>query len=294
MHTSTPYTNRVSQHSTIPDDMNISANIQFDLHSNGTQTNLKKRNKPLVEKRRRQRINHALDELRRLIVEPRVKHSNKLEKADILDLTVKFIKDLTANLHSEKYQNTFNESQQLEKARMFYYGYLSCETTFKSIIQKHFETQQKSSTSSTSLSTTSITNNNQNEQNNHLHNIITNELIHSKQFTLSQILNTEFNLNPLNTLSFLAKQTSISGNSDSSESINSMPDYSPTQNNTSYQNDEQSSLINSLIQLKKNNCQPVSSASSSHYSLVLSSASSASTSENNSLSNETNSLWRPW
>ncbi|XP_018647563.1 basic helix-loop-helix transcription factor,hes-related [Schistosoma mansoni] len=163
----------------IPDEMDISNTIQFNSNFNGTQTSWKKRNKPLVEKRRRQRINHALEELRRLIIEPRIKHvslSNKLEKADILDMTVKFIKDLTNNFQSDKCQTIFQESQQVDNVRMFYYGYLSCETAFKSIIQKHLEDQQRTNESITSSTINKV---NQNYLSN-----ITNEWIHSKQFTI--------------------------------------------------------------------------------------------------------------
>uniref|UniRef100_A0A094ZV51 Protein deadpan n=1 Tax=Schistosoma haematobium TaxID=6185 RepID=A0A094ZV51_SCHHA len=187
MYTSTPYTNhRSAEHSTISNEMDISNKIQFNSNLNGTQTSWKKRNKPLVEKRRRQRINHALDELRRLIIEPRIKHSNKLEKADILDMTVKFIKDLTTNFQLDKYQTIFQESQQIENIRMFYYGYLSCESTFKSIIQKHFDHQQ--STSSTM---------NQMNQNDLIN--INNELYHSKQFTILSY-NTEQSQDFINSL----------------------------------------------------------------------------------------------
>ncbi|CAH8456385.1 unnamed protein product [Dicrocoelium dendriticum] len=60
---------------------------------------LKKRNKPLLEKRRRQRINSALDELKNLMAHseptsttPATKTHLKLEKANILEQVVSFVK----------------------------------------------------------------------------------------------------------------------------------------------------------------------------------------------------------
>ncbi|KAH8855063.1 Protein deadpan [Schistosoma japonicum] len=286
MYTSTPFNNHGSKRLTIPGEMSITTeNIQSDSHLHVGQSSWKKRNKPLVEKRRRQRINHALEELRRLIVEPRIKHSNKLEKADILDLTVKFVKDLTANLQPEKCQTSFIESQQAENARMFYYGYLSCETAFKNIIQKHLESQQINNESTTSLISAGTCRSNQH----YLSNTF-NEVIHNKQFVASQVLNTE--INSLNTTSFISKQTI----SDSSESINSMPDYSPS-HNASFQHERSNNSMNSLVPSSKhekfisnliscNTCSNETSISSSHNSLL--------SEENNYISDRGSGLWRPW
>ncbi|XP_023697344.2 transcription factor HES-2.1 [Paramormyrops kingsleyae] len=58
---------------------------------------LRKTLKPLMEKRRRARINESLNQLKNLIV-PLIGKDNsrysKLEKADILDMTVRFLRDL--------------------------------------------------------------------------------------------------------------------------------------------------------------------------------------------------------
>ncbi|CAH8496201.1 unnamed protein product [Schistosoma rodhaini] len=283
MYTSTPYTNHPIKHSMIPDEMDISNTIQFNSNFNGTQTSWKKRNKPLVEKRRRQRINHALEELRRLIIEPRIKHSNKLEKADILDMTVKFIKDLTNNFQSDKCQTIFQESQQVDNVRMFYYGYLSCETAFKSIIQKHLEDQQRTNESITSSTINGV---NQNYLSN-----ITNEWIDSKQLTMSHILSNKLNTIHSSTTSssscssFPLGQTSVN---DFSESVNFIPDYS----HSHYTSIQYEQSQDSLIQLKKtenfmsnlispNNCNDETSLSTSSYNSL-------------SLSEENDGLWRPW
>ncbi|VDP68482.1 unnamed protein product [Schistosoma mattheei] len=208
-----------------------------------------------------------------------------------MDMTVKFIKDLTTNFQLDKYQTIFQVSQQIENIRMFYYGYLSCESTFKSIIQKHFDHQQ--STSSTM---------NQMNQNDLIN--INNELYHSKQFTMSYILNTvhsssssssstssvlSSSLSPSSL--FPSKQSSIN---DLSESINFIPNSS-----LSYNTEQSEDFINSLIPLKTidklvsnrishNNC-------SNEMSISLSTSSyNNSLEENNYNTDEDNVLWRPW
>lgn len=56
----------------------------------------RKSNKPIMEKKRRARINHCLNQLKSLILEAdneRSRHS-KLEKADILEMTVRYLQTL--------------------------------------------------------------------------------------------------------------------------------------------------------------------------------------------------------
>ncbi|XP_053963712.1 protein deadpan isoform X1 [Anastrepha ludens] len=58
---------------------------------------LRKTNKPIMEKRRRARINHCLNELKTLILEAMKKdpaRHTKLEKADILEMTVKHLQSV--------------------------------------------------------------------------------------------------------------------------------------------------------------------------------------------------------
>ncbi|KAG8142431.1 hypothetical protein E2320_006344, partial [Naja naja] len=63
----------------------------------GEASELRKNLKPLMEKRRRARINCSLGQLKTLIL-PLVGKDNscysKLEKADILEMTVQFLKEL--------------------------------------------------------------------------------------------------------------------------------------------------------------------------------------------------------
>ncbi|KFM80255.1 Protein deadpan, partial [Stegodyphus mimosarum] len=57
----------------------------------------KKASKPLMEKRRRARINHCLAQLKSLVVDPNTterSRQTKLEKADILELTVRHLHEI--------------------------------------------------------------------------------------------------------------------------------------------------------------------------------------------------------
>ncbi|VDM20529.1 unnamed protein product [Hydatigera taeniaeformis] len=61
-------------------------------HNGEDASRLRKITKPLMEKKRRERINLALESLKRFVAEPILKEgAQKLEKADILDLTVKYV-----------------------------------------------------------------------------------------------------------------------------------------------------------------------------------------------------------
>ncbi|XP_055626540.1 protein deadpan [Toxorhynchites rutilus septentrionalis] len=58
---------------------------------------IRKTNKPIMEKKRRARINNYLNDLKALLLDAMKKdpmRHSKLEKADILDLTVKYLQDL--------------------------------------------------------------------------------------------------------------------------------------------------------------------------------------------------------
>ncbi len=47
-----------------------------------------------MEKRRRARINDCLNELKQLLIEANPAQRNKLEKADILEMTVQYLRQL--------------------------------------------------------------------------------------------------------------------------------------------------------------------------------------------------------
>ncbi|XP_031563530.1 transcription factor HES-1-like [Actinia tenebrosa] len=62
-----------------------------------SETEGRKWSKPIMEKRRRERINKSLDELKKLVLEAQNRDSSrytKLEKADILEVTVKHLRGL--------------------------------------------------------------------------------------------------------------------------------------------------------------------------------------------------------
>lgn len=80
--------------------------------------------KPIMEKRRRARINHSLEQLKEILIhqfKECSKKSNNLEKADILELTVKHLKDITAKqnqlnqLISNQKTNNFLNNQQFNQ-----------------------------------------------------------------------------------------------------------------------------------------------------------------------------------
>lgn len=81
----------------------------------------RKSNKPIMEKKRRARINHCLNQLKSLILETdneRSRHS-KLEKADILEMTVKYLQTLRAyNLNILQQQQALQHHQQQIAAKM--------------------------------------------------------------------------------------------------------------------------------------------------------------------------------
>ncbi|VDQ04293.1 unnamed protein product [Trichobilharzia regenti] len=282
MHTSTPYTHQVTQDYTIPNGLNISSSFHEDLHLSTSQTNLKKRNKPLMEKRRRQRINHALEELRKLIIEPRMKHSNKLEKADILDITVKFIKELSVSHLSGNYHRSSVEIQEAEKTRMFLYGYLSCETAFKNSIQRYLSSQQLTSECVSSSLSTSICNKTEKDY----LSILSEEMTLHRQSTMSRLFNKDLpSPSGVSSNCTATKQNSLS---DTSNSTTSLPDYSPRQNSPLHCT-EHHSPVNSSVQLNSVNEEVFdsdSSISQSHGSFL-------GTHERKSALDEKH-LWRPW
>jgi len=88
---------------------------KFDYHTkkkpaNKSASEHRKITKPIMEKRRRARINQSLEQLRIILLEQFKecsKKSNNLEKADILELTVKYIKDMTSK--QAQHQQVLNQ-----------------------------------------------------------------------------------------------------------------------------------------------------------------------------------------
>ncbi|XP_055918088.1 protein deadpan [Eupeodes corollae] len=76
---------------------NQTNNNQMNNASGMSKAELRRSNKPIMEKRRRARINHCLNELKSLILEAMKKdpaRHTKLEKADILEMTVKHLQSM--------------------------------------------------------------------------------------------------------------------------------------------------------------------------------------------------------
>ncbi|XP_064599418.1 transcription factor HES-1-like [Liolophura sinensis] len=76
-------------------DEDISSSM--DAHPSMSREKLRKLTKPLMEKRRRARINACLNQLKNLVLEAmnqNTSHFSKLEKADILEMTVKHLSQL--------------------------------------------------------------------------------------------------------------------------------------------------------------------------------------------------------
>lgn len=77
----------------------------------------RKSNKPIMEKKRRARINHCLNQLKALILEAdneRSRHS-KLEKADILEMTVKYLQTFRAYHVHVQQMNQLQQQSQLQQ-----------------------------------------------------------------------------------------------------------------------------------------------------------------------------------
>ncbi|XP_058463437.1 protein deadpan [Malaya genurostris] len=79
------------------DDHHGGGNRDAESYLRRIKAEIRKTNKPIMEKKRRARINNYLNDLKALLLEAMkkdpIRHS-KLEKADILDLTVKHLQDL--------------------------------------------------------------------------------------------------------------------------------------------------------------------------------------------------------
>ncbi|KAI4879918.1 hypothetical protein NFI96_020192 [Prochilodus magdalenae] len=79
----------------------------------------RKLRKPLIERKRRERINHCLDQLRETVVGAFKLDQSKLEKADILEMTVKHLQ----NIQSSRVQEPVLDS---EAQHRYSTGYIKC------------------------------------------------------------------------------------------------------------------------------------------------------------------------
>ncbi|KAG5837150.1 hairy-related 8.2 [Anguilla rostrata] len=80
----------------------------------------RKLRKPLIERKRRERINNCLDQLKETVVGAFRLDQSKLEKADILEMTVKHLQ----NIQSNKY--AADPTLGLEAQQKYSTGYIQC------------------------------------------------------------------------------------------------------------------------------------------------------------------------
>ncbi|XP_074860619.1 transcription factor HES-4-B-like [Carettochelys insculpta] len=80
----------------------------------------RKLRKPLIERKRRERINNCLDQLKEAVVDAFCLDQSKLEKADILEMTVKHLQNIQNN-------KTIADSKVgLEAQQRYSTGYIQC------------------------------------------------------------------------------------------------------------------------------------------------------------------------
>ncbi|XP_006637690.1 hairy-related 8.2 [Lepisosteus oculatus] len=80
----------------------------------------RKLRKPLIERKRRERINNCLDQLKETVVGAFRLDQSKLEKADILEMTVKHLQNIQSNKFSA------DSSMGLEAQQKYSTGYIQC------------------------------------------------------------------------------------------------------------------------------------------------------------------------
>ncbi|XP_028927763.1 transcription cofactor HES-6-like [Ornithorhynchus anatinus] len=80
----------------------------------------RKLRKPLIERKRRERINNCLDQLKEAVVGAFHLDQSKLEKADILEMTVKHLQNIQNNKIMEE------STEGLEAQQRFSTGYIQC------------------------------------------------------------------------------------------------------------------------------------------------------------------------
>ncbi|XP_053729389.1 hairy-related 8.2 isoform X1 [Synchiropus splendidus] len=91
-------------------------------NSGGKHTGVKeerKMRKPLIERKRRERINNCLDQLKETVIGAFRLDQSKLEKADILEMTVKHLQ----NIQGQKFTDP---THSLEAQQKYSTGYIQC------------------------------------------------------------------------------------------------------------------------------------------------------------------------
>uniref|UniRef100_A0A8D2ZCZ0 Transcription cofactor HES-6-like n=1 Tax=Scophthalmus maximus TaxID=52904 RepID=A0A8D2ZCZ0_SCOMX len=82
----------------------------------------RKMRKPLIERKRRERINNCLDQLKETVIGAFRLDQSKLEKADILEMTVKHLQNIQSNTLNGEGDSTSG----LEAQQKYSTGYIQC------------------------------------------------------------------------------------------------------------------------------------------------------------------------
>ncbi|VVC29659.1 Myc-type, basic helix-loop-helix (bHLH) domain [Cinara cedri] len=99
--------------------------------------------KPMMEKKRRARINQSLDELKRIVVQAEkcsgqdMTRANKLEKADILELTVRYLK------RKSTVPPTTTTTNPPEVADVYLAGYKRCLGQVRELLAEQWTDEQR-------------------------------------------------------------------------------------------------------------------------------------------------------
>ncbi|KAM4040506.1 transcription cofactor HES-6-like [Anomaloglossus baeobatrachus] len=80
----------------------------------------RKLRKPLIERKRRERINSCLEQLKETVIRAFHLDQSKLEKADILEMTVRHLENI------QKTRTTGETSQTADSQQRFSTGYIQC------------------------------------------------------------------------------------------------------------------------------------------------------------------------
>ncbi|CAM5138954.1 unnamed protein product [Eretmochelys imbricata] len=74
----------------------------------------RKLRKPLIERKRRERINNCLEQLKEAVVGAFCLDQSKLEKADILEMTVKHLQNIQNNKIMDRFQSESRSSAEVQ------------------------------------------------------------------------------------------------------------------------------------------------------------------------------------
>ncbi|XP_066252321.1 transcription factor HES-1-B-like [Euwallacea similis] len=120
------------------DEFEPSSRMQEPQSGTMSKAELRKSHKPIMEKRRRARINHCLNEIKNLILEALNKdpaRHTKLEKADILEMAVKHLQNV------QKQQLAIGMATDPSAIRKFKNGFKDCVSEIDRFISKSDNTE---------------------------------------------------------------------------------------------------------------------------------------------------------